>query len=300
MENIRHGKCGRKDRASRSRKRKYYGNQHSKNKEDVVNTIVEEQEDVPYQNVPEEEVTICRDQQDEDTATSTSASAKKLKSIAVPEAVEAPINCNIIVNTSLMATFFEKLSKCPLCCECIEIQYDVEKKKCLAHFFSAKCKSTSCNWTDCFSTSKTVGSEGRGRRAYEINLCSCLVFRELGKGYNSIKVFCKLMNIPPPRDSKTYRKSFTKLYRAYTEVACQSMQNAAEEVTPIPDETGIKNVMASFDGTWQRRGYSSLNGVISCISQGKVVDYDVLCKVCPQCKYWNLKQQSGNDTMPAQ
>ena len=57
------------------------------------------------------------------------------------------------------------------------------------------------------------------------------------------------MNIPPPMDSKTYRKSFTKLYRAYTDVACQSMQNAADEVTAIPDETGIKNVMASFDGT---------------------------------------------------
>ena len=42
-----------------------------------------------------------------------------------------------------------------------------------------------------------------------------------------------------------------------------------------------------------RRGYSSLNGVISCISQGKLVDYDVLCKICPQCKYWNLKQQSN-------
>ena len=52
MENIRHGKCERKDRASRSRKQKYYGNRHSKNKEDVVNTIVEEQEDVPYQNIP--------------------------------------------------------------------------------------------------------------------------------------------------------------------------------------------------------------------------------------------------------
>ena len=50
---------------------------------------------------------------------------------------------------------------------------------------------------------------------------------------------------------------------------------------------GVQNVTASFDGTWQRRGYSSLNGVVTCVSNGKVVDYEVLSKVCRQFKYWN-------------
>ena len=31
------------------------------------------------------------------------------------------------------------------------------------------------------------------------------------------------------------------------------MQNNAEEVAGIPEETGIQNVMASFAGKWQRR-----------------------------------------------
>ena len=50
--------------------------------------------------------------------------------------------------------------------------------------------------------------------------------------------------------------------------------------------------MASFDGTWQRRGYASLNGVVSCIVYEKVVDYAVLSEVCSSCKYWKLHQNT--------
>ena len=80
------------------------------------------------------------------------------------------------------------------------------------------------------------------------------------------------------------------LYDAYTSVASDSMHKASEEAKSTPDEAGVKNVTASFDGTWQRRGYSSFNGVASCIVDGKVVDYAVMCKVCPGCKYWQYKE----------
>ena len=160
-------------------------------------------------------------------------------------------------------------------------------KKAWLIFFVVKCTSELCDWSDTFSTSKTLTSNQRGRKAYEINLSSCIAFREIGRGYQSILNFCKLMNIPPPMDKKSYRKTFTKLYRAYSNVAYQQISKAAEDISITPEADGIKNITASFDGTWQRRGYSSLNGVVTCISEGKVLDYEVLCKVCPQCKYWN-------------
>ena len=47
------------------------------------------------------------------------------------------------------------------------------------------------------------------------------------------------MNIPPPMDSKSYRKSFTKLYRAYTAAAYDSITDAAKEVLGTP-VSGIK------------------------------------------------------------
>ena len=162
----------------------------------------------------------------------------------------------------------------------------------MAHFFVVKCTSELCDWSDTFSTSKTLTSNHRGRKAYENNLRSCIAFREIGRGYQSILNFCKLMNMPPPMDKKSYRKTFTKLYRAYSNVAYQSISKAAEDISIAPEADGIKNIIASSDGTWQRRGYSSLNGVVTCISKGKVLNYEVLCKVC-QCKYWNKKKTTA-------
>ena len=128
----------------------------------------------------------------------------------------------------------------------------------------------------------------KGQKSHEVNLRTCISFRVLGKGYKSIRDLCKIMNIPP-MDSKSYRKNFTRLYRACTEVAFKATTDAAIEVEASVNENGVKYATPSFDG---RRGYSSLNGVVGCMSQGKVVDYEVLYKVCPQCKYWHSKQPS--------
>ena len=50
------------------------------------------------------------------------------------------------------------------------------------------------------------------------------------------------MNIPP-MDSKSYRKNFTRFYRAHTEVvAFKSTTDAAVEVEASVDESGVKNV----------------------------------------------------------
>ncbi|GFV69086.1 uncharacterized protein TNCV_2929151 [Trichonephila clavipes] len=41
-----------------------------------------------------------------------------------------------------------------------------------------------------------------------------------------------------------------------------------------------------MDGTWQRRGYTSMNGCVAAISvdTGKVLDIEVMSSYCPTCK----------------
>ena len=41
----------------------------------------------------------------------------------------------------------------------------------------------------------------------------------------------------------------------------------------------------SVDGTWQRRGFSSLNGAVAAISMvnGKILDLDTLTRYCQGC-----------------
>ena len=68
--------------------------------------------------------------------------------------------------------------------------------------------------------------------------------------------------------------------------------NASKEVPTPAHELRIKDEVASFDGTWQRRGFSSLNSVAGCITHGKVVDYAVLYKTCPSCNYWKSHQKT--------
>ena len=45
----------------------------------------------------------------------------------------------------------------------------------------------------------------------------------------------------------------------------------------------------SGDEAWQKRGYSSLNGVVTLIANGKCIDNEVMSKKCKQCDMENKK-----------
>ena len=66
----------------------------------------------------------------------------------------------------------------------------------------------------------------------------------------------------------------------YNTVALQSMTDAADERQENRDEQGISDVTVSCDGSWQKQGHSSLNGVMTVISSdsGKCLDYCVMTK----------------------
>ena len=76
------------------------------------------------------------------------------------------------------------------------------------------------------------------------------------------------------------------------------MSDAAREIHNLKPESdeGIAKCGVSVDGTWQRRGFSSLNGCVSAISMdtGKVVDVEALSKVCKKCK----EHENDPDTGP--
>lgn len=296
------GKYGKSTRPSRSRKRRFHGNQNTKNVEEevvvepvepvvepvvidpVIDLVIEEPQ--PMVTVTENDVPV-------------SASAKKIKPVEVPVIDSAAVvpPCNIIIDTGSLLNLFKVMDvKCPDCSCKVNVSHDLSLKCGLAHFFIAECVcecTKLCEWRHEQSTSPKVTPPKKepGQKCFDINIRSVLAFREIGRGYSSIKDFCKFMNMPPPMDKKSYRKSFTRLYRAYTKASRNSLSNAASQAVGTRDENGVADVMASFDGTWQRRGYSSLNGVVVAISSGKVVDYEVLAKVCMQCRYWSKKKK---------
>ena len=57
----------------------------------------------------------------------------------------------------------------------------------------------------------------------------------------------------------------------------------------------IVNIDISTDGAWQRRGYASLNGLVTVIAMetNQCVDFEVLSKVCKTCQV--LEKKKGDD-----
>ena len=132
-------------------------------------------------------------------------------------------------------------------------------------------------------------------------LRAILTFREIGRGQAGIETFCGYMNIPPPMTESTYNNTVKEtMLPIYLQVAQNDMEEAAADLrvisnddsVDINEEDEVCDIAASFDGTWQRRGYSSLNGVVTTISidTGKCLAYECLTKTCKSCEMWQSRK----------
>ena len=83
------------------------------------------------------------------------------------------------------------------------------------------------------------------------------------------------MNLPPPVKCAADNNK---------EVATEVMQDAVEEIRGTGDDE-ITDASISCDGTWQKRGFTSLNGAVVIISTdtGKVLDVEVMSRYCNAC-----------------
>ena len=138
-----------------------------------------------------------------------------------------------------------------------------------------------------------------GKKPYDINLRMCISFREIGIGYAGLETFNFLANMLPPMTKFAYENIKSDLYNAYLSAAQDSMKSAADEIRNLKlgkenDINDVAQCRVSLDGTWQKRGYSSLNGVVTVIAtdSGKCIDTDVLSKHCNSCKIWEREKDS--------
>ena len=195
----------------------------------------------------------------------------------------------------------EKLVKCPECKCSIKISCDLQNKKGLCYLFILEC--VHCEWSYNMDTSKQSDPrEARqGRPNYEINTRVIIAFREIGRGFSAMETFCGFMNIPSPMSKSTFADKFSLLHDAYVSVSQTSMYNASLDVRKKIQGDGFKidspsDTDISVDGTWQRRGYASMNGVVTAISQenGKCIDVQVMSKMCKACQVWEKRDDPIN------
>ena len=100
------------------------------------------------------------------------------------------------------------------------------------------------------------------RNLHEVNMRFAYALRSIGKGIEAGKMFCAVMNLAPPNSRIQHYNE--KIFPQATEVCEASMRNAAAEA--IEENGGYKDTAAAFDGTWQKRGHTSINRVLTVTS----------------------------------
>ena len=73
-----------------------------------------------------------------------------------------------------------------------------------------------------------------------------------------------------------------EIFKAYDSAAKASMKIATDELRDPTFLSTKKRV--KLDGSWQKRGYAFLHGVLTSIVEDECVDYHVLTKHCSGCK----------------
>ena len=209
-----------------------------------------------------------------------SISSKKIEDINVPND-KKHITGYRIVDMDILVNVF-KLLQCPLCNhQNINLSECHAKKKGLASLLYIEC---SCGFYHEFYSSQKIG-----HNSYDVNKRMVYSMRATGQGYAGIEKFTMLMNMPMPMTNNNYDKIVGVIATNIKSVAEETMSEACVDIRnnflPDVNDDVIVNTAILCDGSWHRRGYSSINGVVTIISMdsGKILDCEPMSRYCKGC-----------------
>lgn len=139
-------------------------------------------------------------------------------------------------------------------------------------------------------------------RMLDINARFVYACKNSGLAYEQACTFIADLNLPSPPSATSYQQSLKKLYTA-CEVAMDEHQRLIKTMvrsrnakdSSVLDDDSVVDIKVSFDGTWQKRGHVSHNGVVTTIDAltGYVVDFEVLSNFCLGCKQGPKEGEEG-------
>ena len=105
------------------------------------------------------------------------------------------------------------------------------------------------------------------------------------------------MNIPSVRTKNNFSKISKRLKSKAFKVAEESMTAASQEIHGVDKRDKVVNCGLFVDGTWQKRGYASLNDCVAALSvdTGKLLDIAAMSRYCRGC----LKHAKDDKESPA-
>ena len=133
--------------------------------------------------------------------------------------------------------------------------------------------------------SKSFGSSNKDKNGgFHINNRMIYGVRSCGLGYNCLEKFHIILYLPPPLSRTNYDITANLVLESVKDVTNKPMKAAADEINQLKEKDGdrIANCAVSSDGTWQKRGFSSLTGVYAVIPMdtGKIFDVEPMSCYC--------------------
>lgn len=222
--------------------------------------------------------------------TKVSSSTKKIDYSEYDNYNTDPNYKNEIVDISILSDILHENS---LCKYCKKNGLEIKSVNNVGLASNLKLSCINCDFSKTFTSSKEVEIPNMNKQFFDVNIRLVYGLRCIGKGQSAGQTLCGILNLPqPPTKFAPYN---TVLLEKCKDVAIDSMKRAVEEAVEenklIIEEhkrttpeicLDPRNISAGFDGTWQRRGHQSLNGVATCtsIDNGKVMDVEILSKHC--------------------
>lgn len=217
----------------------------------------------------------------------SSASAAKLGKFSDEEVI---ISNNYGYCILEFFTVFTAISSLVLCATCKkEIIFSRTAHRGLGFKIALQC---SCESVQYIASSPFVN------KSFEINRKIVFAMRLLGVGREGINIFCSLMDICQGISISTYYSCLENVYAAASAVYDLIISKAANEekdlISASDPNANPTNFTVSGDGTWKKRGFSSLFGVTTLIAKNskKVVDTVVKSSFCQGCNVWKTKKKS--------
>ena len=211
------------------------------------------------------------------------------------ESLVSTCNTFMLISTGVLKTIIGEVGTCPVGSQRIDIEEIQNERMGLCSKVKLFCLQ--CDWSvsNVLSEEFETDKGSRGRKFFEVNLRAVIAFREMGKGHEGLNIFARLMNMKGITWA-SYKNINSAVFDAYESVAEESMRKVAlhskedKSARKHPVNPSVTLCDVSIDGTWQRRGYSSLNGVVTTLSHGKCLDRHVMSKYCQTCVRWESRK----------
>lgn len=186
-----------------------------------------------------------------------------------------------LVDCERFSRAVSEIGVCSVCASPLTVREDLSTRRGLVSKLSICCTNTECG-------KEAKVSDPYSAEAKSVNARSILAMRDIGRGRAYLESFCGMMDMLPPVVGSAFMVHNQSLAECALKVATDNMINASNHLHRLKgvNPNDILDVKVTCDGTWSRRGFAAIHGVVVVISwdTGQVLDFQIMTKSCNACE----------------